>query len=537
MGPAVQRTFEEMGAPLFEVCFCVLDVETTGGSPAQDAITEIGALRVRGGEVEGTFQTLINPAREIPPFITVLTGITHAMVTEAPPLEAVLPSFLEFLGDSVVVGHNVSFDLRFLNAAASSLGYPTLRNRSVDTVGLARRLIRNEVRNLRLASLAAHFRSPVTPDHRAFSDAQATSWVFHGLLERAGTLGVTALEDLIALPTARGSAHYSKIRLTDPLPRAPGVYLFRDRDDVVFYVGKAKNLRARVRSYFYGDERRSVGNMLRRLARIEHRVCESEVEARVTELRLIHAHRPQLNRRSKPPRASHWLKLTDERFPRLSVVRTLRADDCLYLGPFRSRRRADLVMTAIWDALPIRRCTVIRKQPCAYGQLGVSACPCGGAVDEETYRGVVTQFREGIERNPALLLDPLARKMRQHAETERFEEAAQLRDRHRALARALEGRRAWQALSRAGMVRAQSATGEGIVVDGCRLVAAWRDGRRPLLYEALRPRGSPSTQVASGVLEAEEARILWSWLSQEGIRLLECEGGLDLPAHQIPALT
>ena len=222
MALPVQRCFDDLGVPLAEVPFCVLDIETTGGSPAGCGITEIGALRFRGGELDGTFHTLVNPHQEIPAFITVLTGITQAMVIEAPPIEQALPALIEFIGEAVVVGHNVRFDLSFLNAAAERLGYGRLANRSVDTYALARRLVRSELRDLRLGTLAAFFGSPTTPNHRALEDARATAFVLWGLLERAGTLGITHLEDLLQLPTARGAAHYGKIRLADSLPRRPG---------------------------------------------------------------------------------------------------------------------------------------------------------------------------------------------------------------------------------------------------------------------------------------------------------------------------
>src|SRR5690606_4519068 len=132
-------------------------------------------------------------------------------------------------------------------------------------------------------------------NHRALEDARATVHVLHALLERAGTIGVTALEDLLALPTVKGSPDYRKIDLARALPRSPGVYLFRDRDGTVFYVGKAKNLRTRVMSYFHGDGRRSVSAMLRELDRVDHLVCATELEAEITELRLIHAHLPRHN--------------------------------------------------------------------------------------------------------------------------------------------------------------------------------------------------------------------------------------------------
>src|SRR3954470_7513434 len=107
-----------MGTPLCDVTFVVIDLETTGGSANTCAITEVGAVKLRGGECLGTFQTLVNPGSGIPPEITYMTGITEAMVTPAPRIEAVLPALLEFVGrDAVVVGHNVRFDLAFLQAA------------------------------------------------------------------------------------------------------------------------------------------------------------------------------------------------------------------------------------------------------------------------------------------------------------------------------------------------------------------------------------------------------------------------------------
>jgi len=533
---AVQRSFDEMGAPLCDVPFCVLDLETTGTTPPDCAITEIGAVLYRGGEEIGSFQTLVDPGCEIPPFITILTGITHAMVINAPKIDEVFPAFLEFLGGAVIVGHNVRFDLSFLNAAALDLGYGKLGNRWVDTLGLARRLVRKEVRNLKLATLAAHFRAPTKPTHRALEDARATAWILHRLLERAGTLGVTALEDLLQLPTARGSEHYAKIRLTDALPRRPGVYLFHDRVDTVFYVGKAKNLRTRVRSYFYGDHRRTVTTMLQELDRIEHRVCATELEAEITELRLIHAHRPRHNRRSKPPKSSHWVKLTKEAFPRLSVVRTQREDGLAYLGPFRSRRSAELVTTAIWEALPIRRCTARpgnRDGQCAAAQLGVSMCPCDGSLSEAEYAPIVERLRRGIAADPSLLLDPLAAKMSDMAGRRRFEEAAWARDRYRALARALQRRREWQALNQAGLLWVESDSGDGALIERGRLVLAWNGTTGPALTSATAnlddewPPTPPSVQIA------EEAHLIWQWLSGVRVRLLDGTGPLALPCKPI----
>jgi len=534
-----QRTFDDLGAPLVDVPFCVLDLETTGGSAASCEITEIGAVLYRGGQLEGTFQTLVNPGAPIPPFITVLTGITQVMVIEAPRIEEALPSFLEFLGEAVIVGHNVRFDLSFLNAAAERLGYGRLPNQSADTLSLARRLVRTDVHNLKLGTLAAHFRSPVSPTHRALDDARATAHVLWGLLEIAGTIGVTHLDDLMTLPTARGSPHYKKIELTDSLPRRPGVYLFRDRNDDIFYIGKAKNLRTRVRSYFYGDTRRKIETMLRELDRIEHRVCETELEAEITELRLIVAHRPRHNRRSKPGKAPHWIKLTDEAFPRLSVVRRPDGPGTLLFGPYRGQAAARPVMEALWDAVPIRRCTGkpgAREALCAPAQLGVALCPCDGSLTEAEYREVVELIERGVPSDPDLLLAPLADRTAALARDERFEEAAWLRDRHRALTRALERRRAWSVLQEAGTIHAAAEDGSGAaLIERGSLVAAWADGHRPPLLTISDP-ARETPLLPADLAAAEEAHLVWRWLTSGKVRLVETSGVVAEPRLPVRSL-
>jgi DNA polymerase-3 subunit epsilon len=458
LGVPHQQSLADLGTPLSETTFVVLDLETTGGSPGIDAITEIGALRLRGGELLGRMETLVNPGLPIPPMITVLTGITEAMLLPAPRIAEVLPAFLELLGDGVIVGHNVRFDCGFLDAALVAHGYPRLSHRRVDTLALARRLVRDEIPNLRLSTLARHFRTSVEPTHRAYADAAATAEVLHGLLERAASYGVLGLDDLLALPKMRAHPSAAKLALTARLPRRPGVYLFRDRDGRVLYVGKATNLRARVRSYFASDDRRKVPQLLRELATIEHRVCASAFEAEIRELRLIQSLSPRFNRRGKSPRSGAYLKLTDERFPRLTVTRRASADaSCL--GPFVSTTAAHLVREAIETAVPLRRCAarigrqapLVDGPPCVPAQLGVAACPCRGHVDESTYDTFVDQVRRGLTTEPAIALSPLERRMHRLADDERFEEAAATRDRLAALVRALERRRTlalWRGIRR-----------------------------------------------------------------------------------------
>ena len=238
-----QATFDELGTPLHEVTFVVVDLETTGGSPHGCEITEIGAVKVRGGEVLGEFQTLVDPGVPIPPFISVLTGITDAMVAGAPRLGAALPAFLEFAGAATPCWWRTT---RRSTSASSRppaplTGHAWPGHQVLDTARLARQVVtRDEAPNCKLASLARLFRAGTTPDHRALADARATVDVLHGLLERLGNLGVRSLDELATF-SSRVSPAAARASGTWPraLPHAPGVYLFGDERGEVLYVGKS----------------------------------------------------------------------------------------------------------------------------------------------------------------------------------------------------------------------------------------------------------------------------------------------------------
>jgi DNA polymerase-3 subunit epsilon len=539
---AGQASFDDLGTPLSEVTFVVLDLETTGASPNDCAITEVGAVKYRGGELLGRFETLVNPGVPIPPYITVLTGITEAMLIPAPRIDEVLPPLLEFIGGAVIVGHNIRFDISFLDAALRAHGYPELEQRRVDTIGLARRLVRDEVPDLKLATLARHLRVSVSPCHRAYADAAATAEVLHALLERAGTFGVLGLDDLLALPSIRAHPSASKLRLTARLPRRPGVYLMKDRGGRVLYVGKATNLRARVRSYFGGDDRKKVPQLLRETEAIDWIECPHELEASVRELRLIQELEPRFNRQGKRWRSTAYVKLTlTERFPRLTVVRAVKRDDNLYLGPFASTRAAQTVREAIETAAPLRRCTVRTGRtkaieldaPCAPAQLGVACCPCRGHTSEADYAAVVDTVRRGLTVDPRLLLDPLERRMHALAQQERFEEAAMTRDRLAALTRVLRRRQTLTWLAASGRMNVAVADGVVTFVDGRLLL-----GDLQLDLTAAPSAGAP-TELDEAIpahldrRRADELLIVARWLDREigagRARLLEASGAPSSP--------
>ncbi|HEU5006963.1 MAG TPA: DEDD exonuclease domain-containing protein [Jatrophihabitantaceae bacterium] len=554
----VQTSLDELDEPLRLTTFTVVDLETTGGSAGTDAITEIGAVRVCGGEVLGEFQTLVDPGVPITPFVSVLTGITDAMVSGSPAIGSVLPAFLEFARGSVLVAHNAPFDVGFLRAACTANELPWPSFAVVDTAILARRVLtRDEVPNCKLGTLAAFFGAGTTPNHRALDDARATVDVLHALIGRLGSLGVQSLPELRAFSAQVSPAQRRKRHLADGLPSAPGVYVFRDAQGTPLYVGTSRNLRSRVRQYFVASETRTrMGEMVGLAERVDPIVCAHALEAQVRELRLIAAHKPRYNRRSKYPERSVWLKLTDEAFPRLSIVRARRSDDpARYLGPLRSQRQAEAVRDAIHDAVPLRQCSdrlSLRRAvraACALAGIGRCSAPCEGKVPPAEYGALADLVAAAWTGDVRPLIQPLERKLAELSVAQRYEQAAVVRDRIATVVRACARMQRMHAVADIDeLVAARPSADQGweiSVIRRGRLAAAGvaPRGTAPwAVIEALLATadsspggyvltaGGTPTDESHPVL-AEETECVLRWLEEPGTRLVHTSQPWTLPAR------
>jgi DNA polymerase III epsilon subunit family exonuclease len=352
------------GAPgeavlLEHAIYVVFDLETTGLRPGRDRPCEIGAVRVRGLELDERFQTLANPGSRLQPSIAALTGLRDEQLRRAPPVGAAVKSFLGFAGESVLVAHNARFDMAFLDNETMRLTGRRVAATVVDTVGLARRLVGRQPANL--AALAHRFVTDARPCHRALPDAEATAEILLCLIGLAQERGALTVGDLVELAATRPRRIHRKRNLAFGAPQSPGVYLFRDVHDQVLYVGKARDLRARLRSYFRSDRQRpAVESALAALERIEWRVAGSELEASLEELRLIRRLRPPANARSTRPDRYVYLRRRGS-----SVVCSGMVGE---IGPIKSRRRAALAARALegveWetvdDAIPALRAKLKR---------------------------------------------------------------------------------------------------------------------------------------------------------------------------------
>lgn len=535
---------------LRDTTFVIVDLETTGGRAKAgpdggfDAITEIGAVKVRGGEVIGEFATLVDPQRSIPPKIVELTGITTAMVRDAPPISTVLPMFLEFARGAVLVAHNAGFDMGFLRAAAEQCGIPWPRPQVLCTVKLARRVLsREEAPSVRLSELARLFGSSTQPTHRALDDARATVDVLHALIGRVGNQGVTTYRDLRGFLPGVSNAQRSKRVLAQGLPRRPGVYLFRGPGAEVLYVGTATDLRRRVHQYFNGSDRRTrITEMVNLATTVDHVECAHPLEAGVRELRLLAAHAPPYNRRSRFPHRWWWLTLTDEAFPRLSAVRSPRHTGAL--GPFRAR--ADALDTAdlIARFTGVRTCTGRISRHAQHGPAcpdrEVAPCPADRGVSAADYGPAPARAAALIDGLDNAALDAAVERVTELAGRGRYESAARLRDhisdaievlwrgqRLRTLAAveelvaaAPDGAGGWQlSVIRHGQLAAAGCARRG--VPPMPVVDALITGAQVVL---------PQPAPLGGAL-VEETSLISRWLTQPGVRIVCATEGFASPRH------
>ena len=554
-----QLSFDELGGTgaardpgagllLREATFVVVDLETTGGRARTaadgsfDTITEIGAVKVRAGEVIGEFGTLVDPQRSIPPKIVELTGITTAMVRDAPTIGAVLPAFLEFARGAVLVAHNAGFDVGFLRAAAQRCGIAWPRTPVLCTVRLARRVLsREEAPSVALATLSRLLGAATQPTHRALDDARATVDVLHALIERVGNQGVATFEDLQSYLPDVSSAQRGKRVLAAGLPNRPGVYLFRGPGGEVLYVGTATDLRRRVGQYFTGADRRTrVKELVTLAAAVDHVECAHPLEAGVRELRLLAAHAPPYNRRSRFPHRWWWVVLSEEAFPRLSVVREPRTDQAV--GPFRSRSAAADAAGLIARFTGVRTCTSrigLRGEhgpSCPQRQL--APCPATRGVSAAEYAAAPRRAADLIEGADNAALAAAVARITDLAGRSLYENAARLRDltadvveamwrsqRLRTLAAveelvaaAPDGRDGWQlAVVRRGQLAAAGCARRGVAP--IPVVEALCSGAQVVLA-----RPAP----LGGAL-VEETALIARWLAQPGVRIVRVTDGFASP--------
>ncbi|MGA7670971.1 MAG: exonuclease domain-containing protein [Nitrolancea sp.] len=430
--------------------FVVIDVETTGLKPYRQRIMEIAAIRFSHGERVDIFTTLVNPERRVPAYISQLTGIDESMLVSAPSFSQVAQQLVGFIDDSLIVGYNVGFDLGFNNAELKRFGQPPLVNDQLDLLPLAGQLLAG-IRRPGLDGLCRVLGIDQRERHRAMADAEATAIVFGRILDEARQRGLTSFADLkraaaVRVPTpkrrdavGRGRAVLDRSHLTG-IPSKPGVYIMHDTTDRVLYVGKAKNLRNRVASYYsqpLGYTRKMDG-LLESIQRIETVETGSELEALLLESQMILRHQPQFNRQLRNTESYRYIKIeTWNAWPRVMLTRQWKPDGSTYFGPFRVSRAARVTVDLLNDTFNLRTCTRTFKTSRSYGspclRLSLGKCPgpCVGKADRDEYMRTVHDVIGFLRGERDDVIEMIQRQLTEAAEKLDFEKASRLRDRIR----------------------------------------------------------------------------------------------------------
>lgn len=517
-----------------DASFVILDTETTGLRAATDRLIEVAAVKVHRGEVVERFSQLIDPGCAVPGRITRITGITTAMVFGKPRAAEVLPWLVDFIGESVLVAHNLPFDARFLDAELQRCGIGRWSGRSVCTLRLARRLLRG-LHSKGLASVADFYGISIHGRHRALGDAEATAQIFLRFLNQLEhEYGIADVDELIGfqhrsyrrLSASTGQLDRIREEILPKVPSVPGVYFMKDARGEIIYIGKALSLSARVRSYFNAVEAHP--DRLRRLVYevrdIGWKETHSELGALLLESRLIKQHQPTFNRAQRSYRARPFLKIeTDHPFPRLSISSVALPDGAEYYGPFASRGEAEFLKEVIDEHFGLRECddkTFARHTSCVLASMG--RCPhqpCGretaNLYDEELNR--VRRFLEGKDRS---VLTAMHHSMKAAAAELEFERASRFRDGIRRLETLLD-RRGGLAPSLArqnGILLWRRPDGEhvAIVISHGRLVEEQMiEGEKPTWGE-LRRLIDAARRFDAGERywkeEADEVRLIQQWI-------------------------
>lgn len=421
---------------LQNLTFTVVDIETTGGKPLFHQIIEIGIVKIEKGEITDTFETFVNPGHPIPPDITMITGITDNDVEYAPIFPDVVDKIMPYLNQGIFVAHNVGFDYGFVQKSLYRAGVDWHAPK-LCTVQLSRKLLPHLPRH-NLDALAKYFHINIERRHRALDDARATGIALTKMCQILVDNGINALSAITRLTKRHESDKYQHLKPTiDALPYTPGVYLMKNKQDQIIYIGKSKCLHKRVRSYFYEqqDKSKKLERLVAEVKSIEHICTGSELSALLLESQKIKEHLPIFNKLIRNYKAYPFLKFTNEAYPRLVISRDVKSDGAAYYGPFKSTAEVSRLIEQLQKTFGIRPCKtkLNPKKPesfktCLDVELGYCTGACTGKLPVIEYATFVKRAQNFLEGNGNNVIEKLQQQIDQASQKLEFEKAAELRD-------------------------------------------------------------------------------------------------------------
>ena len=423
--------------PIDEANFCVFDVETTGLSPFKNKIIEIAIVKVSKLKITKTFHSFINPGRQIPFFITNLTGISDDDVYDAPFFDEVADQIVDFIGDDILIAHNLAFDQSFIKAELRNCNKEKISNPGVCTVKLARRLYPN-LKSKSLGSVVSHLRLKNKGAHRAISDAEVTAKVLIKMLKTLKEQHeLEIVEELISFqhfPTPQIDKLKLNKKLSEDiisLPDAPGNYYFLNSKNEIIYIGKAKSLKNRVKSYFSSNAPRKAKKIVKQASRLKIEITNTELTALLSEAESIKLKNPKHNTQLKDYGNKYFLRIkSTENFPTIEICNYFDFDGNDYFGLFTTKKKALKVFEMVNKAFAIRECDdkeFGKHSGCFLANIERCTAPCLND-DKLLYAEELLKVYEFLYGKNQFALTRLINKMKYFSDLEKYERAAEMKE-------------------------------------------------------------------------------------------------------------
>ncbi|MGE5399406.1 MAG: exonuclease domain-containing protein [Ignavibacteriales bacterium] len=424
--------------PVEDAEFCIVDVETTGLSPVNCRIIEIGIVRVRKLKIVETYRSFVNPGMEIPYFITNLTGISNSNVYDAPFFDEIAQNVKDFIGDSIISGHNLQFDVSFLKKAFSDGDMGKFGNPQLCTLKLARKMY-PDLTSKSLNSVVKHLKIRQKDLHRALADATATAKVLIKMIaELKRSHNYRTISELIDFQNApiikQGYTVIKKKLASDvaKLPDLPGVYFFKNARDEIIYVGKAKSLKNRVKNYFANTAPPKGKKIVRQASRLGFMITNSELTALIAESELIKHHKPVHNIMLKKFGSNFFVKvLKNHPFPKIETSRQFDFDGDDYFGPYTNKDSVDTILKLVERTFRLRECSdkvFNTHKECYLTQIGRCVGPCVSVEAQDEYEKELDNVYEFLSGKNQFAVNRLIEKMKDYSSKHKYEEASQVRD-------------------------------------------------------------------------------------------------------------
>ncbi|MDF1611855.1 exonuclease domain-containing protein [Stygiobacter electus] len=432
----IKKEIEIKEIPFEEAEYSVFDFETTGTSAKFENVIQIGIVRIKNKKIVDTFSSYINPGKPIPYFITTLTGITNSDVENAPYFDEVYQKIKNFVSNSVLVAHNLSFDFSFLKYECLRFNLKILDNPAICTLKLAKRIF-PDLQSKSLGSLVKFLKIKHRDVHTGLGDATATAKVFLRMFEQLkSNFDIYTVDDLIKVQSFSSNAKSFRIikkNLVEDflqIPDLPGVYFFKDARDKIIYIGKAKSLKERVKNYFSNNAVRKAKKIVQQASKLDFIITNSELSALIAETELIKVHNPKFNVLLKKYPNNYFIRINKNNIAKVEPATKFEFDGNDYFGPYPNRLIVHKLKDIIDQTFQIRECNdkeLKKKRKCYLYDIKRCLAPCIN-YEFSSYNEELEKIYDFLNGNNQSAVNRLLLKMKLLSEQKKYEEAAEIRD-------------------------------------------------------------------------------------------------------------